>query len=441
MKTLNFFLLFFLITFSNLSIAEEKTSFWSNVDKFLGQIADGVSKKDNITGLRTIKDPFKNDEFYNQQGLKAIEKMENWARQNNKLFKPGSLEYERVKKIADRIVRASHYKDHVDKLRFIVVDIPEFNAWAPGGGPFFTVYKGLLDKTNDDELACVIGHELAHNSAGHIEENFFLMVKDIVGKKASRNYGISYTNIHEQEADRVGLIYTALAGYNPLACATLWKKKDGGISDFTYMRSHPAPAERAAANKYAAKKILKYYRKGVINPDVEKILYCNELYCNKSLSEGVEDGSGGGALKVLEIVADGLTKHYSASAEKSRQELQVMMSKRIMPPEINWPANYKFRYKGSIKRHSQVSGNTFAFLSDFSKGIFLYPFNGKVIQGSLKFHGSNEHGYWFRWKDNWGQGYLVIKEYTDGSLRGSIYMDSGSNQLGRFLGEFIGYPN
>ena len=51
MRTLNFFLLFFLITFSNLSIAEEKTSFWSNVDKFLGQIADGVSKKDNITAV------------------------------------------------------------------------------------------------------------------------------------------------------------------------------------------------------------------------------------------------------------------------------------------------------------------------------------------------------------------------------------------------------
>ena len=38
-------------------------------------------------------------------------------------------------------------------------------------------------------------------------------------------------------------------------------------------------------------------------------------------------------------------------------------------------------------------------------------------------HSKNQNGYWFRWNDNWGQGFVNLKEYTDGSMRGNIYID------------------
>ena len=56
-------LVIILLLLSPSTFADEEPSFWNNVDKFLGKIADGVSKKDAITGLRTIDSPFCND-FY-----------------------------------------------------------------------------------------------------------------------------------------------------------------------------------------------------------------------------------------------------------------------------------------------------------------------------------------------------------------------------------------
>ena len=55
------------------------------------------------------------------------------------------------------------------------------NAFASGGGNYF-VLQGLLNATNDAELAFIIGHEIAHSSAGHIEEaESFVSAKDVVG--------------------------------------------------------------------------------------------------------------------------------------------------------------------------------------------------------------------------------------------------------------------
>ena len=52
--------------------------------------------------------------------------------------------------------------------------------------------------------------------------------------------------------------------------------------------------------------------------------------------------------------------------------------------------------------------------------------------------GQNEHGYWFNWQDSFGNGSLVLKEYTDGSLRGQIFLNDGSNP-GKLLGDWNGF--
>ena len=60
------------------------------------------------------------------------------------------------------------------------------------------------------------------------------------------------------------------------------------------------------------------------------------------------------------------------------------------------------------------------------QGQFYYKFNNVIEQGNIVFTGTNQAGYWFRWNDRYGQGNLQLREYTDGSLRGIIYLDENN---------------
>ena len=166
------------------------------------------------------------------------------------MFKSGDTEYERVRKIVERVVQASHYKNEKD-IRFEVVDFEDINALAFGGGNF-VVFTGLMNVANDDELAYVIAHELAHNSASHIEEKHnFLMIKDIIGDKPKFGNEMSFSNVMEQEADGIGIVYTTLAGDDPCASATFWEKRQTSLEEYTIFRTQPANPQRAAANRQA----------------------------------------------------------------------------------------------------------------------------------------------------------------------------------------------
>ena len=401
---------------------KEELGFWGKTDLFLGKIADGVSKEDIITGLRTLDKPFHNEEDYRRQGQKTLNFILNKARKDKvKIFSETDPQFIRVMDIVDRLVEASHYRKHKDKVKYAVIDYEDFNALAFGGG-YFVVFSGLMKQTNDDELAYVIAHELAHNTAGHIEESHFLKMKDAVGDKPSSGYAKSFTNINEQEADRIAIIYTALAGYDPRASSTIWGKRPSSIQEYAFYRTHPPNTQRAKANSLATNKILKYYIRGVVNPNVEKILQCNELFCNKGGTK-LADGKGGGVLKSLEVIADAVAKNKAIKREKKKQEQEIAQSRKIIaqnrlltPPNINWVSGWNLRYQGTINRHNQKSGVNFAFSQNLSQGQFYYNFNNKIEQGNIVFTGTNQHGYWFKWNDRYGQANLQLREYTDGSL-------------------------
>lgn len=437
-------LLILLLTFPIPSIADEGHTFWNNVDKFLGKIADGVSKQDAITGLRTIDSPFHNEEDYRKKGKETLNLILKRAEKDGvKVFEPIDPEFIRVKTIVDRLIDASHYRNHKEKVKYAVIDYEDFNALAFGGG-YFVVFTGLMNQTNDDELAYVIAHELAHNTAGHIEESFFLKAKDVFGDKPTQEYATSFTNINEQEADRIAIVYTALAGFDPRGSATVWEKQFQGIEQYAFYRSHPANPKRVKANRYASNLVMKHFTRGVVNSNTEKVLKCNELFCNTSVAELAEDGSGGGVLKSLEVLGDMYIKNQQAKKEKKRQEREIAEANRLLaekrlltPPNITWDNSVAFRYQGKVNRHNQVSGNTFGFSRDLSRGVFYYNFNNQLVEANMSLHGQNQGGYWFRWKDKWGSGFVVLKEYTDGSMRGNIYMDDGTNP-GKLMGEFNG---
>ena len=421
------------------ALADEKSSFWSKTDEFLMQTAEVLSKKDKITGLRSLNTV--SDKQARQRGEATLQLILDEAnRQKVKIFKSGDAEFERVSRIVERVVRASHYRDE-EKIRFEVVDFEDVNAFAFGGGNFI-VFTGLMSIANDDELAYIIAHELAHNAASHNEEQEnFLRFKDVVGKKPSSEYRTVFTNVNEQEADRIGIIYTALAGFDPCASATFWEKQKTYLEEYSIFRTHPVNIERAATNRKVCKVVSKYYKKGEVSADVERVLRCNELFCN-DLSAELAAGEGGGFLAMLEVLADSYIKNEQAKTEKKKQEQQKIEAnrllaeqKRLAVPNVQWLAGWNV-YKGTIQRHNERSGLNFGIAQQ--QGEFYYNFNNQIQKGTMRYHSRNQNGIWFTWQDNWATGMISLKEYTDGSLRGQIFMNDGTNP-GKYLGEFIGF--
>lgn len=170
-----------------------------------------------------------------------------------------------------------------------VIDDPEtVNAWAMAGGKM-AIYSGLVEKLNatDDELAQVLGHEIAHALAKHSAEKMSVHMASSMGVVAagvvSDNKGLALagtalaaalviqkpnSRAAESEADQIGIELAAKAGYDPRAAITLWQKmaKVGGKGPPEFLSTHPSPENRE--NKLAAlvPQMMPYYKQGNKRP-------------------------------------------------------------------------------------------------------------------------------------------------------------------------------
>lgn len=175
----------------------------------------------------------------------------------------------RVRNIAARLIRQTpsfrpdalqwNWEEHV-------LTSAEVNAWCMPGGKI-AVYTGLLDKLHptDDELAAVLGHEIAHALREHAREraseqlvagglinigSALLGLGELGQQGAEFAYmglvGLPHSRGQETEADRIGVELAARAGYDPHAAVTLWEKMSrlGGDQPPQFLSTHPAPAER-----------------------------------------------------------------------------------------------------------------------------------------------------------------------------------------------------
>ncbi|MEW5772251.1 MAG: M48 family metallopeptidase [Thermodesulfobacteriota bacterium] len=142
------------------------------------------------------------------------------------------------------------------------------NAYATGN--YIVVYTGLLPILADDnELALIIGHELAHNTCGHIKSTTLNawtgyliggLLTALTGADMTEEMGtrgvLAYTQEFEFESDYVGIYYTARAGYDITYVSDTWRKLSvGAPSTITSGSTHPAHAERYVALEAAVKEI------------------------------------------------------------------------------------------------------------------------------------------------------------------------------------------
>ena len=80
-----------------------------------------------------------------------------------------------------------------------------------------------------------------------------------------------------------------------------------------------ANPQRVTANRFASQKVMKYFTRGIVNSNVEKILKCNELFCNRSVADNFKEGSGAGFLKCLEVIVD------VAAKDKNKEILHILI--------------------------------------------------------------------------------------------------------------------
>jgi predicted Zn-dependent protease len=172
------------------------------------------------------------------------------------------------------------------KWEFNTVEDPAVNAWCMPGGKV-VVYTGLLPVTMDESsLAIVMGHEIAHAIARHGNERMSqglivqlggLALALAVSQKpeATQNiflqsYGITstlgilkYSRTHESEADKMGLVFAAIAGYDPNVAVNFWERMaaQGGEQPIELLSTHPSDETRIADIKKFLPEAMKYYKK------------------------------------------------------------------------------------------------------------------------------------------------------------------------------------
>ena len=197
-----------------------------------------------------------------------------------------SNDAKRIQVIADRLIaQAPIFRPDSAQWKWEVnlIKSDELNAnCGPGGKIIF--YTGLIDslKLTDDEIAAIMGHEIAHALREHGREAMskaygIEMAKQGAGALLGlgqdtlaladtvANYGMTLPNsrANENEADLIGLELAARAGYNPNAAITLWNKmsKASEGSPPEFMSTHPASTSRIASLQAAIPKVMPLYEK------------------------------------------------------------------------------------------------------------------------------------------------------------------------------------
>jgi len=191
-----------------------------------------------------------------------------------------------IREISNRLIPATAaFRKDAPKWKWEVnvITSKEVNAWCMPGGKM-AVYTGLIEqlKATDDELAAVMGHEIAHALREHGRERASQQMAQqtiigigaallgigelgagLVNVVADVTVGLPYARNFEREADRIGVELAARAGYDPRAAVTLWQKmiKVGGGGPPEILSTHPAPAERIEDLKEYSAKVMPLYKK------------------------------------------------------------------------------------------------------------------------------------------------------------------------------------
>lgn len=225
----------------------------------------------------------------------ALSQYRTFLSQSKVLSTDNNRDAEMVRRVGSRIANAitSYYsaKGLSQELNgynweFNLVDNKEVNAWCMPGGKV-VVYTGLLPITqNEAALAIVLGHEITHAVAHHGNERMSQVAlaqglqvagdiftqnnqkansifNNVFGPGASLGVLLPNSRKQEYEADRFGLVFAAMAGYNPREAVAFWQRMSqagGGNKPPEFLATHPSDENRIAKINDHMEEALKYYK-------------------------------------------------------------------------------------------------------------------------------------------------------------------------------------
>ena len=197
---------------------------------------------------------------------------------------------QRLASAVETYLKEKGYQSELSQYQweFNLVQDQNVNAFCMPGGKI-VVYEGLLPVTQDEaSLAIVLGHEIAHAVAKHSAEQMSKQIKQQYGTQllggvmqaAGVSDGVTglaqnviqsgfkfrnlkYSRDHETEADHMGLIFAAMAGYDPHVAVTFWQRMaaaSGGGNQSDIFSDHPSDAKRIAAIQNDLPEALTYYK-------------------------------------------------------------------------------------------------------------------------------------------------------------------------------------
>lgn len=223
-------------------------------------------------------------EEVNGGAQKAYAQMMAEAQKKNALDRDAA-QVARVKNIVSRLVpQTTVFRPDAAKWpwEIHVISLDQVNAWCMPQGKM-AIYTGLINKlqASDDELAAVMGHEIAHALREHSREQ----ISQQMGTQAAIGiagalFGIGElgqgignavadvtlnrpkSRTHETEADRIGVELAARAGYDPHAAIGLWEKmvKLGGSQPPQWLSTHPSHESRIADLRQYSEKVMPLYQ-------------------------------------------------------------------------------------------------------------------------------------------------------------------------------------
>jgi len=197
---------------------------------------------------------------------------------------------EKVARSAESFLRDSGQSAAVKNYHWefnLIEDDKTVNAWCMPGGKV-AVYTGILPYTQDETgLAVVLGHEIGHAIAEHGNERMSqallanmggMALSVALSEKPSETrdlfmtvFGVGvtvgallpYSRLHESEADRIGLMLMARAGYDPREAIPFWERMSKGSKAKTpeFLSTHPAPESRIENLRNYLPEALPYYQK------------------------------------------------------------------------------------------------------------------------------------------------------------------------------------
>lgn len=214
-----------------------------------------------------------------------------------KVVATNSTQTQMIKRVGSKIATAvtkymndNGYGDQIAnyKWEFNLIESPEINAWCMPGGKV-AVYTGILPVTKDEAgLATVMGHEIAHAIAQHSAERASQMtlaqgvgqaagvavsnksettqvvVNQLFGIGAQAGYILPNSRKQELEADKMGLSFMAMAGYNPSSAVAFWQRmsqaSSGAAKPPVFLSTHPTDESRIAQIQKDLPEAMKYYK-------------------------------------------------------------------------------------------------------------------------------------------------------------------------------------